>query len=120
MSKDSLATEIPQSPRTPLQSVTMDDDLGENSTTMTKDHFNLLDSSAANDSFDNQAKESEYAQSIAEECEDEDVEQVRSPTKTHQTSHVRKRMVNNSNKKKPVRKRRVTANLSATKYDVGE
>jgi len=29
-------------------------------------------------------------------------------------------MVNNSNKKKPVRKRQVTAKIAATKYEIGE
>lgn len=100
----------------------MDDcnhDLDENATAMAKDHFNLLDSSTANDSCDHKGKEIEYEASIAEECDDEDVEQVRNPT-TAQTNQARKRVVNNSNKKKPVRKRRVTANIAATKYEVGE
>lgn len=114
--------EIPPSPRTPLRSVTTDDcdhDLAENSTAMAKDLLNSLDSSTANDSFDNPGKEVEYEASIAEDFDDEDVEHARSPART-QTNQVRKRVVNNTNKKKPVRKRRITANLSATKYDVGE
>ena len=114
--------EIPRSSRTPLRSVATDDcnhDLGKNSPTMAKDHLNSLDPSTANDSYDNQGKEIEYEASIAEEFDDEDVEQVRSPDGA-QTKHVRKRVVNNSNKKKPARKRRVTANLSATKYEIGE
>ena len=36
------------------------------------------------------------------------------------TDHVPKETVNNSVKKKPQRKRRVTVNLAATKYDVGK
>ncbi|KAL9950619.1 hypothetical protein ACROYT_G043142 [Oculina patagonica] len=112
--------EIPRSSRTPLRSVTTDvcnHDLAEISTTMAKDHLNTLDSSTVNDSCDNQGKEIEYEAFIAEDFDDEDVEQVRSPAGA-QADHVRKRAVNNSNKKKPARKRRVTANLSATKYDI--
>lgn len=121
-SKDNFAIEIPLSPRTPLRSVTMDDcnhDLAENASAMAKDRFNLLDSSTVNESCDHKGKEIEDEASIAEDCEDEDVEKVRHPT-TAQTNQDRKRMVNNSNKKKPVRKRRVTANIAATKYEVGE
>lgn len=86
---------------------------------MAKDHLNSLDSSTANDTCDNQRKEIEYEASIAEDFDDEDVEQGRSPARA-QANQARKRAVNNSNKKKPARKRRVTANLSATKYDIGE
>ena len=46
---------------------------------MAKDHLYSLDSSTANDSYDNQGKEIEYEASIPEEFDDEDVEQVRSP-----------------------------------------
>ncbi|XP_020631595.1 tubulin polyglutamylase TTLL7-like [Orbicella faveolata] len=98
----------------------MDDcnhDLAENAAAMAKDHFNLLDSSTVNDNCERRGKEIEDEASIAEDCEDEDVEQVRNPT-TAQTNQDRKRVVNNSNKKKPVRKRRVTANIAATKYEV--
>ena len=122
MSKDNFPQEIPLSSRTPLRSVTMDDcnhDLAENAAAMAKDHFNLLDSSTVNDNCERRGKEIEDEASIAEDCEDEDVEQVRNPT-TAQTNQDRKRVVNNSNKKKPVRKRRVTANIAATKYEVGE
>ena len=94
-------------------------DLAENAAAMAKDQFSLLDSSTVNDSCDHKGKEIEDEASIAEDCEDEDVEEVRNP-KTAQTNQDRKRVVNNSNKKKPVRKRRVTANIAATKYEVGE
>ena len=122
VSKDSFAIEIPLSSRTLLRSVTMDDcnhDLAENATAMAEDHFDLLDSSTVNDSWDHKGKEIEDEASVAEDCEDEDVEQVRNPT-TAQTNQDRKRVVNNSNKKRPVRKRRVTANIAATKYEIGE
>ena len=120
-SKYNFAIEIPLSFRTPLR-VTMDDcnhDLAENAAAMAKDHFSFLDSSTVNDSCDHKGKEIEDEASIAEDCEDEDVEEVRNP-KTAQTNQDRKRVVNNSNKKKPVRKRRVTANIAATKYEIGE
>jgi len=121
-SKDNFAIEIPLSSRTPLPSVTMDDfnhDLAGNAAAMAKDHFNLLDSSTVNDSCNHKGKEMEDDASAAEDCEDEDVEQVRNPI-TAQRNQDGKRVVNNSNKKKPVRKRRVTANLAATKYEIGE
>ena len=122
-SKENFAIEIPLSSRTPLRSVTMDDcnhDLTENATAMAKDRFNLLDSSTVDDSCDHKGKEVEDEASIAEDCEDEDLEQVRNPTTAAQTNQARKRVVNNSNKKKPVRKCRVTANIAATKYEIGE
>ena len=122
-SKDNFAIGIPLSSRTPLRSVTMDDcnhDLAENSTAMAKDHFDLLDTNTVNDSCDYKGKEVEDEASIAEDCEDEDVEQVRNPTTAAQTNQARKRVVNNSNKKKPLRRRRVTANIAATKYEIGE
>ena len=121
-SKDNFAIEIPLSSRKPLPSVTMDDcnhDLAENAAAMAQDHFSLLDSTTMSDSCDHKGKEIEDEASIAEDCEDEDVEGVRNPT-TAQTNQDRKRVVNNSNKKKPVRKRRVTANIAATKYEIGE
>ena len=120
-SKYNFAIEIPLSFRTPLR-VTMDDcnhDLAENAAAMAKDQFSLLDSSTVNDSCDHKGKEIEDEAYIAEDCEDEDVEEVRNP-KTAQTNQNRKRVVNNSNKKNPVRKRRVTANIAATKYEIGE
>ena len=100
----------------------MDDcnhDLAENAAAMAKDHFNLLDSSTVNDSCDHKEKGIEDEASVAEDCEDEHAEQVRNPT-TAQTNQDRKRVVNSSSKKKPVRKRRVTANIAATKYEIGE
>ena len=100
----------------------MDDcnhDLAENAAAMAQDHFSLLDSTTMSDSCDHKGKEIEDEASIAEDCEDEDVEKVRNPT-TAQTNQDRKRVVNNSNKKKPVRKRRVTANIAATKYEIGK
>ena len=121
-SKYNFAIEIPLSFRTPLRSVTMDGcnhDLAENAAAMAKDHLTLLDSSTVNDSCDHKGKEIKDEASIAEDCEDDDVEEVRNPT-TAQTNQDRKRVVNNSNKKKPVRKRRVTANIAATKYEIGE
>lgn len=121
-SKDNFTIEIPLSSRTPLRSVTMDDcshDLAVNVTAMAKEHFNLLESSTVNDSCDHKGKELDDEASTAEDCED-DAEQVRSPTTAAQTNQARKRVVNNSNKKKPVRKRRVTANIAATKYEIGE
>ena len=122
-SKDNFAIEIPLSFRTPLRSVTMDDcnhDLAENAAAMAKDHLSLLDSSTLNDSCDHKGKEIEDEASVAEDCEDEDhVVEVRNPT-TAQTNQDRKRVVTISNKKKPVRKRRVTANIAATKYEIGE
>ena len=121
-SKDNFAIEIPLSSRKPLRSVTMDDcnhDLAENAAAMAKDHFSLLDSTTVSDSCDHRGEEIEDEASIAEDCEDEDVEEVRNPT-TAQRNQDRKRVVNNSNKKKPVRKRRVTANIAATKYEIGE
>ena len=121
-SKDNFAIEIPLSSRKPLRSVTMDDcnhDLAENAAAMAKDHFSLLDSTTVSNSWDHKGKEIEDEASIAEDCEDEDVEEVRNPT-TAQRNQDRKRVVNNSNKKKPVRRRRVTANIAATKYEIGE
>ena len=121
-SKDNFAIEIPLSSRKPLRSVTMDDsnhDLAENAAAMAKDHFSLLDSTTVSGSCDHKRKEIEDEASIAEDCEDEDVEEVRNPT-TAETNQDRKRVVNNSNKKKPIRKRRVTANIAATKYEIGE
>ena len=120
--KYNFAIEIPLSFRTPLRSVTMDGcnhDLAEKAAAMAKDHLTLLDSSTVNDSCDHKGKEIKDEASIAEDCEDDDVEEVRNPT-TAQTNQDRKRVVNNSNKKKPVRKRRVTANIAATKYEIGE
>lgn len=120
--KYNFAIEIPLSFRTPLRSVTMDDcnhDLAENAAAMAKDHLTLLDSSTVNDSCDHKGKEIKDEASIAEDCEDDDVEEVRNPT-TAQTNQDRKRVVNNSNKKKSVRKRRVTVNIAATKYEIGE
>ena len=85
---------------------------------MTKDNLKLLDLSTADNFCENQGRESEYAASLADECE-ENLEQTRSMVQAR-TNHVCKQTVNNSIKKKPQKKRRVTANLAATKYDVGK
>ena len=121
MSTDNLTTEIPSSSRTPLGSVTMEDSshgFNESRSVMTKDNLKLLDLSTADNFCENRGRESEYAASLADECE-ESLEQTRSMVRAR-TNHVRKQTVNNSMKKKPQRKRRVTANLAATKYDVGK
>lgn len=110
--------EIPQSPRTPP--VTNRHVPAETSSAMTKDKISLLEPTTADGDLDNPGRESENTGSVGEECE-EDEEKTRSHMKARTISHVHgKRAENNSNKKKPVRKRRVTANLSGTKYDVGE
>ena len=85
---------------------------------MTKDNLKLLDLSSADNFCENRERKSEYAESLADECE-ESLEQTRSMVRAR-TNHVRKQTVNNSIKKKPQRKRRVTVNLAATKYDVGK
>ena len=121
MSTDNLTTEIPSSSRTPLGSVTMEDSshgFNESRSVMTKDNLKLLDLSTADNFCENRGRESEYAASLADECE-ESLEQTRSMVRAR-TNHVRKQTVNNSIKKKPQKKRRVTANLAATKYDVGK
>ena len=121
MSTDNLTTEIPLSSRTPLGSVTMEDSshgFNESRSVMTKDNLKLLDLSTADNFCENRGREIEYAASLADECE-ESLEQTRSMVRAR-TNHVRKQTVNNSIKKKPQRKRRVTANLAATKYDVGK
>ena len=121
MSTDNLTTEIPSSSRTLLGSVTMEDSshgFNESRSVMTKDNLKLLDLSTADNLCENRGRESEYAASLADECE-ESLEQTRSMVRAR-TNHVRKQTVNNSMKKKPQRKRRVTANLAATKYDVGK
>ena len=121
MSTDNLTTEIPSSSRTPLGSVTMEDSshgFNESRSVMTKDNLKLLDLSTADNFYENQGRESEYAACLADECE-ESLEQTRSMVRAR-TNHVHKQTVNNSIKKKPQRKRRVTANLAATKYDVGK
>ena len=121
MSTDNLTTEIPLSSRTPLGSVTMEDSshgFNESRSVMTKDNLKLLDLSSADNFCENRERESEYAESLADECE-ESLEQTRSMVRAR-TNHVRKETVNNSVKKKPQRKRRVTVNLAATKYDVGK
>nr|XP_058969911.1 tubulin polyglutamylase TTLL7-like [Pocillopora verrucosa] len=88
----------------------------ESRSVMTKDNLKLLALSTADNFCENQGRESEYAASLADECE-ENLEQTRSMVRAR-TNHVRKQTVNNSIKKKPQKKRRVTANLAATKYDV--
>ena len=121
MSTDNLTTEIPSSSRTPLGSVTMEDSshgFNESRSVMTKDNLKLLDLSTADNFCENRGREIAYAASLADECE-ESLEQTRSMVRAR-TNHVRKQTVNNSMKKKPQRKRRVTANLAATKYDVGK
>ena len=121
-SKDDLAMEIPLSSRTSLSSVTTEDcshGFDESRSAMTKDNLKLLDLSTAVEFSKNQGKESEYTASLADECEEENLEQTRSMVRVR-TNHVPKQIVNNSSKKKLPRKRRVTANLAATKYDVGK
>ena len=121
MSTDNLTTEIPSSSRTPLGSVTMEDSshgFNESRSVMTKDNLKLLDLSSADNFCENRERESEYAEFLADECE-ESLEQTRSMVRAR-TNHVRKETVNNYVKKKPQRKRRVTVNLAATKYDVGK
>ena len=121
MSTDNLTTEIPSSSRTPLGSVTMEDSshgFNESRSVMTKDNLKLLALSTADNFCENQGRESEYAASLADECE-ENLEQTRSMVRAR-TNHVRKQTVNSSIKKKPQKKRRVTVNLAATKYDVGK
>ena len=121
MSTDNLTTEIPLSSRTPLGSVTMEDSshgFNESRSVTTKDNLKLLDLSTAGNFCENQGRESEYAASLADEYE-ENLEQTRSMVRAR-TNHVRKQTVNNSIKKKPQKKRHVTANLAATKYDVGK
>ena len=108
------------SSRTPVTTEDCSHGFDESTPAMTKDNFSFLDTGAANDSCDNQGKESEYAASLTDECDDENLEQTRSPVRARTNHVVRKRAVNNSNKRKPPRKRRVTANLAATKYDIGE
>ena len=109
--------EIPLSSRT--ASIT-NDDLAENSSAMTKDNFSLIEPNTGDGDLDNQGKESEYAGSVVGDF-DEDEEQVGIPIKARTVNNVHgKRASNSLNKKKPTRKRRVTANLSATKYDVGK
>ena len=104
--------EIPLSSRTPLGSVTMEDSshgFNESRSVMTKDNLKLLDLSSADNFCENRERESEYAESLADECE-ESLEQKRSMVRAR-TDHVRKETVNNYVKKKPQRKRRVTVNL---------
>ena len=106
--------------QTPLGSVTMEDSshgFNESRSVMTKDNLKLLDLSSADNFCENRERKSEYAESLADECE-ESLEQTRSMVRAR-TNHVRKQTVNNSIKK-PQRKRRVTVNLAATKYDVGK
>ena len=112
--------EIPPSPRTP--SVTTNHDLAENSSAITKDSLSLVEASTADGDLDNQGQEGEFVGAVGEDF-DEDEEQVRSRLKVRTVNNVPaygKRTGNNSNRKKTVRKRRVTANLSATKYDIGK
>lgn len=112
--------EIPLSSRTSLSSVTTEDcshGFDESRSAMTKDNLKLLDLSTAVEFSKNQGRESEYAASLADECEEENLEQTRSMVRVR-TNHVPKQIVNNSIKKKLPRERRVTANLAATKYDV--
>ena len=95
------------SSRTPLGSVTMEDSshgFNESRSVMTKDNLKLLDLSTADNFCENRGRESEYAASLADECE-ESLEQTRSMVRAR-TNHVRKQTVNNSIKKKPQRKRR--------------
>ena len=117
--------EIPLSPRTP--SVTTNHDLAENSSAMTKDSLSLVETSTADGQEDKKTRrqegqEGECVGAVGEDF-DEDEEQVRSRLKFRTINNVPaygKRTGNNSNRNKTVRKRRVTANLSATKYDIGE
>lgn len=109
--------EIPLSPRVP--SIT-NHDRTEYSPIVAKENLSLMRGPSTGDGFlDNQGKENECTASVDEDFE-EDEQQVRS-RKAQTINNVHgKRTGNNSNKKKSLRKRRVTANLSATKYDIGE
>ena len=109
--------ETPLSPRVP--SIT-NRDRTEYSPIVAKEDFSLIGGPGTGNGFlDNQGKENECAGSVDEDIE-EDEQQVRS-RKAQTINNVHgKRTGNNSNKKKSLRKRRVTANLSATKYDIGE
>lgn len=114
--------EIPLSSRTPPVN-TANDDLAGNSSAFVKDNFSSIEPSKVDDDLDKEGKQSEYAGSVGEDF-DEDEEHVPSPEKARTVRTVinahAKRAGNTSNKKKSIRKRRVTANLSATKYDIGE
>jgi len=114
--------EIPLSSRTPPVN-TANDDLAGNSSAFVKDNFSSIEPSTVDDDLDKEGKQSEYAGSVGEDF-DEDEEHVPSPEKVRTVRTVinahAKRAGNTSNKKKSIRKRRVTANLSATKYDIGE
>lgn len=93
----------------------------ENSSAVTKGNPNLLETSAVDGDCDHQVKESECAGSVGEDF-DEDEEQVSSPLKVRMVhkGQGNRRTGNYSNRKKAFRKRRVTANLSGTKYDIGK
>lgn len=107
--------ETPLSPR--VSSIT-NHDRTEYSPIVAKENFSLIGGPGTGNGFlDNQGKENECTGSVDEDFE-EDEQQVRS-RKAQTINNVHgKRTGNNSNKKKSLRKRRVTANLSATKYDI--
>ena len=109
--------ETPLSPR--VSSIT-NHDRTEYSPIVAKENFSLIGGPGTDNGFlDNQGKENECTGSVDEDFE-EDEQQVRS-RKAQTINNVHgNRTGNNSNKKKCLRKRRVTANLSATKYDIGE
>ena len=109
--------ETPLSPRVP--SIT-NHDRTTYSPIVAKENFSLIGGPGTGNGFlVNQGKENECTGSVDEDFEEHE-QQVRS-RKAQTINNVHgKRTGNNSNKKKSLRKRRVTANLSATKYDIGE
>ena len=116
--------EIPPSPRTPsvtTRNSTTSHDLAENSSAMAKDSLSVVETSTGDGNPDNQGQ-GDCVGAVAEDF-DEDDEQARSRLKVRTINNVPacgKRTVNNPKRKKSVRKHRVTANLSATKYDIGK
>lgn len=106
--------EIPPScRRTP--SVASSNNNVENLSTLAREKMNLFERSEVNDDVDNEGNENERLGLVNEEFCDEDG--ARSRVNSH---GKRPHCGGSKQKKRCVRKRRVTANLAGTKYDIGK
>lgn len=106
--------EIPPSRRrTP--SVASSNNNVENLSTLAREKMNLFEKSEVNNDVDNEGSENECLRSINEESFDEN------GARRRVNSHGKRYYCGGSKQKKRcVRKRRVTANLAGTKYDIGK
>ena len=106
--------EIPPLSRT--SPVASSNDNAENVSALVRKKINLFDTDEVEDEIDNEDKETESFREVGKDFYEED--EGRSAVMTSLSKRTRSE--GKLPKKRCVRKRRVTANLAGTKYDIGE